>query len=84
MISLKRKNERKDGSGNWELHLSGSKDKVGDVIKLIDDSQSTTNPQGIGGRVFNVVSGSISSGTSDIRNRTYEKSVVVLVCSILT
>ena len=69
VISLKRARMReKMDPGNWELHLSGSKDRVGDVIKLIDDSQSTTNPQaGIGGRVFNVVSGSISSGTSDIK-----------------
>ena len=53
--------------GNWELHLSGSNKKVGDNIRLIDDSNSTTNPEsGIGGRVFNVVTGSISTGTSVI------------------
>ena len=68
MISLKRARMReKMDPGNWELHISGSKKKVGDNIKLIDDSQSTTNPQaGIGGRVFNVVSGSISGGVADI------------------
>ena len=45
--------------GNWELHLDGGTDKV----KLIDDSStasSVTVEQG--GRVFNVVSGSISDG----------------------
>ncbi len=69
VISLKRARMReKMDPGNWELHLSGSNKKVGDVIKLIDDSKSTTNPQaGIGGRVFNVVSGSISGGTSKIK-----------------
>ena len=45
--------------GNWELHLDGGTDK----IKLIDDSStasSVTVEQG--GRVFNVVSGSITDG----------------------
>ena len=68
MISLKRARMReKMDPGNWELKISGSKARVGHVIQLIDDSQSTTNPEaGIGGRVFNVVSGSISSGESSI------------------
>tara|TARA_Y100001972_G_C7578595_1_gene290255 strand:- start:287 stop:913 length:627 start_codon:yes stop_codon:yes gene_type:complete len=50
--------------GNWELHLDGGTDK----IKLIDDSStasSVTVEQG--GRVFNVVSGSISGGTTTIK-----------------
>ena len=45
--------------GNWELHLDGGTAK----IKLIDDSStasSVTVEQG--GRVFNVVSGSITNG----------------------
>lgn len=68
VISLKRARMReKMDPGNWELHLSGSSKKVGDNIRLIDDSNSTTNPEsGIGGRVFNVVTGSISTGTSVI------------------
>ena len=68
VISLKRARMReKMDPGNWELHISGSSKKVGDNIRLIDDSDSTTNPEsGIGGRVFNVVSGSISGGTSVI------------------
>ncbi len=68
VISLKRARMReKMDPGNWELHLSGSSKKVGDNIRLIDDSGTTTNPEsGIGGRVFNVVSGSISTGTSVI------------------
>ncbi len=68
VISLKRARMReKMDPGNWELELSGSKAKVGHDVRLIDDSQSTTNPEaGIGGRVFNVVSGSIRSGVSSI------------------
>jgi hypothetical protein len=47
--------------GNWELHLSSS-------IKLIDDSGATTNPTtNEGGRVFNIVSGSIETGTGVIK-----------------
>ena len=67
-ISFKRaRMKEKVDPGNWELCLSGS--SVGNnaqgYIKLIDDSDSTTNAQtGIGGRVFNVVSGSIASGTT--------------------
>ena len=50
--------------------MSGSSKKVGDNIRLIDDSGTTTNPEsGIGGRVFNVVSGSISTGTSVIETK---------------
>ena len=59
--------------GNWELHLSssyvtgeeelpnGAKTK----LKLIDDSGATTDPVvNQGGRVFNIVSGSIATGTA--------------------
>lgn len=47
--------------GNWELHLSGSTR----TVKLIDDSGATTNPDvNVSGRVFNIVSGSIASGTA--------------------
>ena len=48
--------------GNWELQLSGS------AMKLIDDSGATTNPEsGVGGRVFNIVSGSIASGVTSTK-----------------
>ena len=48
--------------GNWELHISGSGNKI---YKFIDDSGATTSPTiNQGGRVFNVVSGSIASGTA--------------------
>ena len=64
-ISLQRARMReKVDPGNWELHLDGGTDK----IKLIDDSStasSVTVEQG--GRVFNVVSGSISGGTTTIK-----------------
>ena len=47
--------------GNWELHISGSTR----TVKLIDDSGATTNPDvNVSGRVFNIVSGSIASGTA--------------------
>ena len=47
--------------GNWELHISSS--NADKPIKLIDDSGATTNPTvNQGGRVFNVVSGSIAGG----------------------
>ena len=43
--------------GNWELRLGN--------LKLIDDSNATSNPTvNEGGRVFNVVTGSISTGTA--------------------
>jgi hypothetical protein len=59
-ISFKRARMReKVDPGNWELQLSAS------AMKLIDDSGATSNPEsGIGGRVFNIVSGSIASGTA--------------------
>jgi hypothetical protein len=47
--------------GNWELHLSAS----GGKIKLIDDSGATTTTTvDQGGRVYNIVSGSIATGTA--------------------
>ena len=48
--------------GNWELRLGAQK------MKLIDDSGATSNPiVNAGGRVFNVVSGSIASGVTSIK-----------------
>ena len=64
-ISIARQQLReKMDPGNWELHLSGS-GGPDNVMKLIDDSNATTNPEiNQGGRVFNIVSGSISGGTA--------------------
>ena len=63
-ISRQQLREKMD-PGNWELHLSGSGIST---MKLIDDSGATTNPTvNQGGRVFNVVSGSISSGVATIK-----------------
>ena len=61
-ISLKRARMReKVDPGNWVLWL----DAGANLVKLIDDSKATTNPSsGVGGRVFNVVSGSIQTGTA--------------------
>ena len=56
-----RMRERMD-PGNWELHLSGSGTAK---IKLIDDSGAGVSyTVSEGGRVYNVVSGSIASGTA--------------------
>jgi len=66
-ISLRRTRMReKIDPGNWELHISGTVGNgVNGFTKLIDDSGATTNPEsGVGGRVFNVVSGSIQSGVT--------------------
>jgi len=62
-ISIARQQLReKMDPGNWELHLSGSGTST---MKLIDDSAATTNPEiNQGGRVFNIVSGSIGGGTA--------------------
>ena len=65
-ISVARQQLReKMDPGNWELHISGSNNKG--IMKLIDDSGATTEAKvNQGGRVFNVVSGSIQGGTADI------------------
>ena len=64
-ISVARQQLReKMDPGNWELHISGSTEA--ELYKFIDDSGATTSPEvNQGGRVFNVVSGSISSGVAD-------------------
>lgn len=49
--------------GNWQLNLSGSAMR----LSLIDNSGASTNPAiNAAGRVFNVVSGSISNGTASV------------------
>jgi hypothetical protein len=64
-ISFKRSRMReKVDPGNWELRLDGGTDQ----IRLIDDSGATTNPtSGVGGRVFNIVSGSIAGGSASTK-----------------
>ena len=50
--------------GNWELRIGAH--AGGKIMKFIDDSGATTTPTvNQAGRVFNVVSGSIASGTAD-------------------
>jgi len=63
-ISFQRARQReKIDPGNWELQLSGQMAGRAAKIQLIDDSGATTNPTvEEGGRVFNVVSGSIANG----------------------
>lgn len=59
-ISFQRARQReKVDPGNWELHLKAGSD----VVRLIDDSGASNNPTvNEGGRVFNIVSGSIANG----------------------
>jgi len=65
-VSFQRARQReKIDPGNWELQLSGELPihLSGSSVKLIDDSGANTNPTvNQGGRVFNVVSGSIADG----------------------
>ena len=63
-ISFQRARQReKIDPRNWELQLSGQMAGRAAKIQLIDDSGATTNPTvEEGGRVFNVVSGSIANG----------------------
>ena len=67
-ISVNRQQLReKMDPGNWELHISGGLGGVHSTIplKFIDDSGATTDPSvDAGGRVFNIVSGSISTGVA--------------------
>ena len=57
--------------GNWELHISGSGNKR---YKFIDDSAATTDPTvNQGGRVFNIVSGSISGGVTSTNKTAAEQ-----------
>ena len=66
-ISVSRQQLReKMDPGNWELKI-GSR-------RFIDDSGATTNPEvNQGGRVFNIVSGSIQSGTAVIKHTATEQ-----------
>ena len=70
VIALQRARLReKMDPGNWELKISGSKAGI-DNIHLIDDSGATSNPTvNQGGRVFNVVSGSIVGGTAVVQKQ---------------
>ena len=67
-ISIARQQLReKMDPGNWELHLSGS-GGPDTTLKLIDDSGATANATvNQGGRVFNIVSGSITAGVANIK-----------------
>ncbi len=63
-ISFQRARQReKIDPGNWELQLTGQMAGKAAKIQLIDDSGAGLNPTvNEGGRVFNVVSGSINDG----------------------
>jgi hypothetical protein len=67
--------------GNWEMPLisitsrttnaTGSVVTGSTIIKLIDDSSITTGATTSGGKVYNIVSGSINSGVSNPAAPTY-------------
>ena len=64
---LRSRMREKIDPGNWELRLG--------KFKLIDDSNATANPiVNSGGRVFNVVTGSIASGTAQIHTTAANQS----------
>jgi len=58
--------KQKMDAGNWELHIvSGSSPAVQKTIKLIDDSgQKFDQAVSLGGRKYNVVSGSLNVGAA--------------------
>ena len=59
--------------GNWELHLTAN----GRTLKLIDDSGATADSSvNASKRIFNVVSGSISTGTANIKTTAAAQSTV--------
>jgi len=63
-ISVQRARMReKMNAGNWELRISGS-GAINRVVRLIDDSSTSSGSISQAGRVYNVVSGSIDGGTS--------------------
>jgi len=66
VISVARQQLReKMDPGNWELHVSGGFDEpLAKVVKLIDDSSAVAQTSDLGGRVFNIVSGSLVGGTT--------------------
>ncbi len=72
-ISVNRARYReKIDPGNWELRISGSH---GNLIKLIDDSEATSDSTiKASQRVFNIVSGSISTGASLIKTTAIAQS----------
>ena len=67
-ISFNRARMReKVNPGNWELSLDGG----GDTVTLIDDSSTTSGVTvDQGGRVFNVVAGTISGGVTEEASAT--------------
>jgi len=67
-ISFNRARMReKVNPGNWELSLDGG----GDTVTLIDDSSTTSGVTvDQGGRVFNVVAGTISGGVTEAASAT--------------
>ena len=59
-ISVQRARMReKMNAGNWELRISGS-GAINRVVRLIDDSSTSSGSISQGGRVFNVVTGSLA------------------------
>jgi|TARA_B100000959_G_scaffold56716_1_gene59215 hypothetical protein len=64
-VSRARMREKID-PGNWELRIGGMAN--GDALRLIDDSDATTNSSvSKGTTYFNIVTGSISGGTAEYK-----------------
>jgi len=48
--------------GNWQLNLDGNGKQFSDVLHLVDSSDSATSTINEAGRVYDIVSGSITNG----------------------
>ncbi len=77
-ISVQRARMReKMNAGNWELRVSGSGTNA-KIIKLIDDSSTSSGSISHGGRVYNVVTGSLAGegpGGSNVSKSAANESV---------
>ena len=63
--------------GNWQLNLDGNGKQSSDILHLVDDSDSATSTINEAGRVYNVVSGSITDGPfSTIASHSFGKVFV--------
>jgi hypothetical protein len=77
-VSVQRARMReKMNAGNWELRVSGSGTGA-KIIKLIDDSSTSSGSISQGGRVYNVVTGSLAGegpGGSNVSKSAANESV---------
>jgi|21_taG_2_1085346.scaffolds.fasta_scaffold00066_9 hypothetical protein len=70
--------------GNWQLNLDSNGDNDSDILHLVDSSDSATSTINEAGRVYDVVSGSITNGpigtaAGDIFGKVYvDQGVIIL------